>query len=38
VISRVELPLEVPGVVSCNEDDECSSGQVCANSRICEGA
>ncbi len=36
VSSRVERPLEVPGVVSCNDDDECSSGQTCATNRTCE--
>jgi hypothetical protein len=37
VLSRVERALDVPGVVSCNDDDECSTGQTCATSRICEG-
>ncbi len=37
VISRVERPLDVPGVVSCNDAEECSTGQTCAASRTCEG-
>jgi len=36
VSSRVERPLEVPGVVSCNDDDECDAGQTCASNRTCE--
>ena len=28
--------LEVPGVVSCNEPEECGTGQTCASSRTCE--
>jgi hypothetical protein len=37
VLSRVERALDVPGVVSCNDDDECATGQTCATSRVCEG-
>ena len=37
VSSRVERPLEVPGVVSCNEHEECGTGLMCATNRTCEG-
>lgn len=36
VSSRVERALEVPGVVSCNENDECGADEVCSAGRFCE--
>lgn len=36
VLSRVERSLEIAGVVSCNDHDECSAGQVCAPDRTCQ--
>ena len=37
VSSRVSRALEVPGVVSCNDDGDCEPGQVCARPQlVCE--
>jgi hypothetical protein len=37
VSSRVERALEIAGVVSCNDDDDCGADQSCATNRTCQG-
>jgi len=34
--SQVERGVEVPGVVSCNEDADCPGGQRCQPDRRCQ--
>ena len=36
VSSRAERALEIAGVVSCNDDVECNTGQTCAPDRTCQ--
>jgi hypothetical protein len=38
VSSRVERALEIEGIVSCNDDDECAAGQTCLPNRTCQGS
>lgn len=35
VVSTVERPATIPGLTSCNTDDECPTGQACAQGRLC---
>lgn len=35
VLSDIELPLSVPGVVSCGGDEDCEDGQTCRTDRTC---
>jgi hypothetical protein len=34
--SRVTMMLDIPGVISCNGDDECPEGQTCGTDFRCQ--
>ena len=36
VLETVELPVRVPGVVSCTADPQCPNGQTCASNLTCQ--
>jgi hypothetical protein len=36
VVNHVEIPLEIPGVISCANNSECPDGQSCSSTRKCE--
>lgn len=35
IISDLELPLDIDGLVSCTEAGDCDSGQMCGTDRVC---
>jgi len=35
IVSTVELPVEIPGLISCFDDDDCPEGQICDEDRAC---
>ncbi len=36
IVSALELPLSIPGLVSCTDTAECEDGQTCAADRTCQ--
>ncbi|HET6337373.1 MAG TPA: hypothetical protein VFG30_29315 [Polyangiales bacterium] len=36
VAAPIELPVMIPGLVSCSEDTDCPSGQTCQTNRLCK--
>ena len=35
VFSEIRIPIELPGLVSCSEEDPCPDGQVCLDTLMC---
>ena len=36
IISSLEMLVEIPGLISCNDDSDCPTGQTCQDDRKCE--
>jgi hypothetical protein len=36
ITSDIELPLAIPGLVSCTEEADCDAGQICGTDRTCQ--